>query len=340
MVSAEWPRWYASQQASVFVWGNSTHNADLIPCNGLDCATIPAAVRLLGVRDIRISNCSFRHLGGAGLSLSGGTQNATVQGCELMDISASGLTIGTAMSGYDALALEQRDAQIAVLDNRIEHVAQEFFGAVGILTTFTHNLTILHNEIAHVSYSCVSIGWGWWSRAPLALSSHTEVGWNECWDHMRVLGDGGGIYTDSPMPGTTVHHNYVHDEANRTVNPDRVANDGGAFYHDGGSTGIVNSYNVVRNPYNPHARLLWASSIPAWQVHNVTVEFLYSDCLDQHCFGSFCASDCNVTNLTAVSAKSIADWPAEARSVILNAGVRSGWRSYSADLDAVDEYLR
>ena len=81
-----------------------------------------------------------------------------------------------------------------------------------------------------------------------------------------------------------------YDEANRTVNPDRAGNDGGAFDHDGGITGIVNSHNVVRNPYNPQARLLWASSIPAWQVHNVTVEFLYSDCLDRHCFGSFCAS--------------------------------------------------
>ena len=173
---------------------------------------------------------------------------------------------------------------------------------------------------------------GWWERAPLALSSNVEVAWNECYDHMRMLDDGGGIYTDSPMPGTIIHHNYIHDEANATVNPWRKAG-GGAFYHDGGSTGIRNYMNVVRNPHNNRSDLL-SSYTSKWQIHNVTVDHLYSDCLDKHCFGTWgCGSvehDCPVTNLIAVNESNISNWPAPARAVIEGAGVRGGWGAAAA----------
>ena len=58
-----------------------------------------------------------------------------------------------------------------IISNSIHHVAAEYYGAVGILSTFNHNVKILHKDIYHVFYSCMSIGWGWWSRAPLALSA-------------------------------------------------------------------------------------------------------------------------------------------------------------------------
>eukprot|EP01050_Picozoa_sp_SAG11_P021485 SAG11_NODE_3832_length_2198_cov_1.252978_3_plen_388_part_01 len=67
---------YAAEQASIFAWGNNTRNGDLIPCQGLDCATIPAAVQMYGVHGVTIENCSFSHLGGAGVSLAGGSHNS------------------------------------------------------------------------------------------------------------------------------------------------------------------------------------------------------------------------------------------------------------------------
>ena len=127
------------------------------------------------------------------------------------------------------------------------------------------------------------------------------------------------------MPGTRIHHNYIHDEANATVNPWRTAG-GGAFYHDGGSTGIQNFMNVVRNPHNHHANLLSAFSSAKWQIHNITIDHLYSDCLDKHCFGTWgCGPDCPVTNLIAVNQSNVEDWPAPAREVITGAGFRADW---------------
>eukprot|EP01052_Picozoa_sp_SAG31_P001785 SAG31_NODE_60_length_29419_cov_39.876398_9_plen_151_part_00 len=144
---------------------------------------------------------------------------------------------------------------------------------------------------------------------------------------MRLLDDGGGIYTDSPMPGTTIHHNYIHDEANVSVNPWRQAG-GGAFYHDGGSTGIRNYMNVVRNPHNNRSQLL-SSYTSKWHIHNITVDHLYSDCLDVSCFGTWrCGSaehDCPVTNLIGVNQSNVADWPEPARAVIEGARVRANW---------------
>eukprot|EP01052_Picozoa_sp_SAG31_P001786 SAG31_NODE_60_length_29419_cov_39.876398_10_plen_178_part_00 len=150
---------YASQQASIFSWGNSTRNGNLIPCEGLDCATVPAAVRMLGVRDVHILNCSFAHLGGAGLSFASGTQESSVRGCEFFDVSASGVTVGSAMSSYLALDSVQRDGGISIHDNHIHSVAVEYFGAVGILSTYTAGLSIVHNTIHTIAYSCMSLGW-------------------------------------------------------------------------------------------------------------------------------------------------------------------------------------
>ena len=114
---------------------------------------------MLGVRDFHLLNCSFAHLGGAGVSFAGGTQHSSVSGCEFYDISASGVTVGTAMSSYLALDPAAQDGGITIADNHIHSVAVEYSGAVGILSTFTAGLRIVHNTVHTLAYSCMSLGW-------------------------------------------------------------------------------------------------------------------------------------------------------------------------------------
>ena len=75
-------------------------------------------VRMLGVRDFHLLNCSFAHLGGAGVSFAGGTQHSSVSGCEFYDISASGVTVGTAMSSYLALDPAAQDGSCLACQRR------------------------------------------------------------------------------------------------------------------------------------------------------------------------------------------------------------------------------
>ena len=136
---------------------------------GLDCATVPAAVRMLGVRDAQI-NCSFAHLGGAGLSFAGGTQGSSVRGCEFLMFQRLELRrLG------DEFVFSPRprpaDGGISIHDNHIHSVAVEYFGAVGILSTFTAGLSIVHNTIHNIPYSCMSLGWSAWPHVSLSRLS-------------------------------------------------------------------------------------------------------------------------------------------------------------------------
>ena len=59
--------------------------------------------------------------------------------------------------------------------------------------------------------------------------------------------------------------------------------------------------NVVRNPHNNRSQLL-SSYTSKWEIHNVAVDHLYSDCLDMRCFDTWhCGSaerDCPVVAST------------------------------------------
>ena len=100
------------------------------------------------------------------------------------------------------------------------------------------------------------------------------------------------------------------------------------------SSKLINCMNVVRNPHNNRSQLL-SSYTSKWQIHNITVDHLYSDCLDARCFGTWrCGSterDCPVTNLIGVNQSNVADWPEPARAVIEGAGVRTNWANVVAN---------
>jgi hypothetical protein len=47
-------------------------------------------VAVTGSSDVLLRQCTFRQLGGAGVSLGGGSRDCTVEGCLLEDISGTG----------------------------------------------------------------------------------------------------------------------------------------------------------------------------------------------------------------------------------------------------------
>ncbi len=43
----------------------------------------------------------------------------------------------------------------------VETVGQQFFGAVGVSVGLAARMRVVHNEIRHVPYTGVSVGWRW-----------------------------------------------------------------------------------------------------------------------------------------------------------------------------------
>ena len=194
-------------------------------------------------QQIQFIGDDFVHLGGAGLELGDGSQSAIVQGCVFTDISANGIELGGVDLPEGSDAQVTRDNQI--LDNHIYNVAAEFHGGVGIDVGYAQNTIIAHNQLDDLPYSAISMGWGGWpdkiKRAGIANNSHGNVVENNLiFDHMQLLCDGGGIYTQgltgpSLAEGEKLMGNVIHDQFSS----------GHGLYTDNGCNNVTAQNNVI-----------------------------------------------------------------------------------------------
>ncbi|MEV7038826.1 fibronectin type III domain-containing protein [Amycolatopsis sp. NPDC051061] len=181
----------------------------------------PGNVSVSHGRRVEFADSVFAHLGGAGLDLVDGTKESQVRDDVFTDISGNGVQVG----GVDK-PVTDTDADVvrdvALTDNHLYGLPREFHGGVPIVNGYTVRNTIAHNQIDHVGYSAVSVGWGGWpdkikSPATPNLSHDNAVSDNLIFDYMLMLDDGGGIYTQgitgsSLDDGEKVTGNVVHDQ--------------------------------------------------------------------------------------------------------------------------------
>ena len=180
----------------------------------------PGNVQFSYDRNLTFYDDRFIHLGAAGLNLDNGTQSANVVGSVFTDISGNGLEIG----GVDrprAIGTTQT-TNVTVADNHFYGLAAEYHGGVAILAGYISNSVISHNQIDHIPYTGISMGWGGWPDkvgAPVVFNNtHNDIiSDNLIYDFMQTLDDGGGIYTlgvtgTSMANGEKVVGNVVHDQ--------------------------------------------------------------------------------------------------------------------------------
>jgi hypothetical protein len=158
----------------------------------------PGNVEFSYDRNMSLLNDKFVHLGAAGLNLDDGSQNDTVAGSIFTDISGNGVEIGN-VDLPEATGSSQTRG-IDVLDNHIFGLPVEYHGGVAVLVGYAADTTISHNEIDHIAYSAISVGWGGWldkvGQPPVPNFSHDNViSDNLIYNFMQTLSDGGGVYT-------------------------------------------------------------------------------------------------------------------------------------------------
>ena len=206
------------------------------PCFFSELAQVPGNVRFRNDRNISFRDDTFTHLGAIGLALGDGSQRAVVTGNQFTDTSCSGLNVG----GIDhpQAPRNARTAAIEIANNWFHATSVEYQSCAALLVGYAQHTTIRNNQINDVPYSGISIGWGGWlerfrGRGPLPnYSSNNVVANNLIFDEMKVIVDGGGIYTNgiegtSLATGEKVENNIVLEQHNLTW---AIYTDNGAMY--------------------------------------------------------------------------------------------------------------
>lgn len=194
---------------------------------------VKAAVDCTGARDCVFRNCHFYELGGNGVNVLTASQRVRVERCEFHNIAGTAVQIGRGSSVDMALKKDSPDiiSECTVADCTIHDTATDYQSGCGIFAGLVRNCTFEHNELFNLPYTGISLGWGW--RRTLAFTSGNKIIGNKIHDHMRKLGDGGGIYCNGYEENGLIEGNYVYGQGNVF----------GAYYLDDGST----NWNVKDN---------------------------------------------------------------------------------------------
>lgn len=205
---------------------------------------MPAAVVMEAAADCQFVNCRVSHVGGTAISLQGNCEDNRLVGNEIDDVGGNGLMVGESST---SVKLPAKNNLLA--NNHIHDCGLLFHGCVGIWLGITADTTVSHNEIHHLPYTGVSVGW-MWNTSPTPCQRNI-IEYNHIHHVMQVLSDGGGIYTLGRQPGTVLRGNVIHDVQ---LNAGR-AESNGLFIDEGSSEMLIEQntiYSIARSPIRFH----------------------------------------------------------------------------------------
>ena len=213
-----------------------------------------AAVTANCAMKFSLVGCTFHHTASTALDFHRFIDGGTVDHCTFTDIGGTAILAGSfGPEGHEAHLpynpTDQREIcnNLTISNNRIDDAANEDWGCLGIGAGFVRGIRILHNEISNVSYTGISVGWGW-NRQPCAMADNLIRG-NYIHHYARHMYDTAGIYTLGAQPNTFIEENVV----DSIYSPSYVHDPEHWFYlyTDEGSSGIT-----VRNNWTPSEKYL------------------------------------------------------------------------------------
>ena len=174
-----------------------------------------AAVSVRNAARIGFSGCTFAHLAATGLDFVASVRDSSVDGCTFDDIGGTAIMVGSFAEGaHEAHIpfLQTADERlfcdgISICGNIVRNATVEDWGAVGIGAGYVRNTDISGNEVSHVNYSGICVGWGWTAHEN-GMRNNRITG-NYVHDFARQLYDAGGIYTLSNQPGSEISCNVI-----------------------------------------------------------------------------------------------------------------------------------
>ena len=213
-----------------------------------------AAVTVSCAEDVDFKGCTFEHCASTGIEFYQYTKGGSISRCTVRDIGGNGILAGGfGPEAHEAhLPYSPADSRIictglTIDNNLITDVTNEDWGCVGIGAGFVRDIKILHNEISEVSYTGISMGWGW-NQQVCSMSNNLVKG-NLIHHYAKHMYDTAGIYTLGSQP-----HSFVEENVVRDIYSPGYAHDPNHWFYlytDEGSSCIT-----VRNNWTPTEKYL------------------------------------------------------------------------------------
>lgn len=213
-----------------------------------------AAVELRNAENVNFEGCRFEHLGGSGLDYVTGCHGGAVTNTTFTDIAMNGFVCGSfSPEGLEThLPYQPADYREVCTHQEVSNcefydVTNEDWGCVAICAGYVSGINIEHNTIHDVSYTGISLGWGW--NRDLVCMKDNKVHANLIYNYAQHMYDCAGIYTLGNQPGTMITENVVRDIAKPSYVHD--PNHWFYLYTDEGSSNIT-----LRDNWTPAEKFL------------------------------------------------------------------------------------
>lgn len=213
-----------------------------------------AAVNINCAENVSFSKCTFEHNASTGLDYHLYIKGGSIDRCTFNDIGGNGILAGSfGPEAHEAhLPYDPADRRIictglSITNNLIDDVTNEDWGCVGIGAGFVKGIKICNNEIREISYTGISMGWGW-NRQVCSMSDNLVKG-NLIHHYAKHMYDTAGIYTLGSQP-----HSFIEENVVRDIYSPSYAHDPHHWFYlytDEGS-----SFITVRNNWTPSEKYL------------------------------------------------------------------------------------
>jgi hypothetical protein len=219
-----------------------------------------AAVEINYANNVNFEACRFEHLGSTALDYNKGITDVLIEGNLFKDVSGGAINMGTfSDEATEAhLPYNPKDERIIctnviIKNNLITNVTLGDWGTVGINAGYVKSCTIEHNEVNNVSYSGISVGWGW-TKSSNAMSNNKIIA-NKIHHYAKRMYDVAAIYILSAQPNSVIADNYI-DSIYKAPYA-HIASHWFYLYTDEGT-----SYYTIKNNWTPSEKFLQNANGP------------------------------------------------------------------------------
>lgn len=270
---------------------------------------IPGQIQVQCARNVTFRGCVFACLGSTALAMPDAVSDCIIDGNIFTDISGVAISVGSSRHGVNMDSTLARPTHIDITNNVIRRIGAEFRSSPAVIAYYVGHTRIIHNDIAQVPYTGISLGWGW--GQDVKECTDNIIAYNKIVDVASPTHDGAHIYVLSPNYNTYINNNWCVTSGDMR----------GGVYPDEGAAHLNIFHNVIEDMHT-----YWLFARPGVYLRDIKAFQNYTDTEEV-------TIDKNNVTLADNVVVTDGQWPAEAKAIMETAGVTEPYKALLEDLE-------